>query len=183
MQALKEIMTPEQVADYLQLNKDTVYRYIREGKIAASRFGRSYRVLRASIDLFLMATSTGRADRKALFNQIEAVAQKNKGIAVKEVERDIIESVAEMRGKMVDILRKHDVSRAAFFGSAATGKLRDDSDIDILVEFKGDKSLLDLVALKLELEDISGKEVDVVTYNSLHPFIKEEVLREQVAIL
>ncbi len=76
MQALKEIMTPEQVADYLQLNKDTVYRYIREGKIAASRLGRSYRVLRASIDLFLMATSTGRADREASFNQIEAVGSK-----------------------------------------------------------------------------------------------------------
>ena len=45
MAMLREIMTPEQVADYLQLNKDTVYRYIREGKIAASRLGRSYRVL------------------------------------------------------------------------------------------------------------------------------------------
>jgi len=99
MQTVKEIMTPEQVADYLQLNKDTVYRYIREGKIAASRLGRSYRVLRTSIDLFLMATSTGRADREALFNQIEAVALKNKSIAVKEVEQDIIESVAEVRGK------------------------------------------------------------------------------------
>jgi len=99
MQTVKEIMTPEQVADYLQLNKDTVYRYIREGKIAASRLGRSYRVLRASIDLFLMATSTGRADREALFNQIEAVALKNKSIAVKEVEQDIVKSVAEVRGK------------------------------------------------------------------------------------
>lgn len=44
MEATKEIMTPEQVAEYLQLNKDTVYRYIREGKLIASRLGRSYRV-------------------------------------------------------------------------------------------------------------------------------------------
>jgi predicted nucleotidyltransferase len=124
-----------------------------------------------------------RQERKALWQEAARDPLFLKGIAAKEVERDIVESVAGVRGKMVDILRKHDVSRAAFFGSAATGKLRDDSDIDILVEFKGDKSLIDLVALKQELEDISGKQVDVVTYNSLHPFIREEVLREQVAIL
>lgn len=37
MEAVKEIMTPEQVANYLQLNKDTVYRYIREGKVNVSK--------------------------------------------------------------------------------------------------------------------------------------------------
>ena len=45
MEAVKEIMTPEQVADYLQLNKDTVYRYIREGKLVANITARVVEVM------------------------------------------------------------------------------------------------------------------------------------------
>lgn len=53
-----DILTPEQVAEYLQVNRETVYRYIREGKLVASRLGRAYRIPRRSIDLLLLATST-----------------------------------------------------------------------------------------------------------------------------
>ena len=87
MEAVKEIMTPEQVADYLQLNKDTVYRYIREGKLVASRLGRSYRVTKSNVDLFLLATSTSPIAREALFNRLERLAERNKEIPFEEVER------------------------------------------------------------------------------------------------
>ena len=97
MEAVKEVMTPEQVADYLQLSKDTVYRYIREGKLTASRLGRNYRVPRENVDLFLLATSTSEAAREALFNRWESVAERNKGIPFQEVERDVAEAVAEIR--------------------------------------------------------------------------------------
>ena len=60
---------------------------------------------------------------------------------------------------------------------------REDSDIDILVEFEGEKSLLDLSGLKIELEEVLGRKVDVLTYNSLHPLLKERILEEQKAIL
>lgn len=53
-----EIFTPEQAAGYLQINRETVYRYIREGKLVASRLGRAYRIPRASLDLLLWATRT-----------------------------------------------------------------------------------------------------------------------------
>jgi excisionase family DNA binding protein len=53
-----EILTPEQAADYLQINRETVYRYIREGKLTASKLGRNYRIPRASVDLLLWATRT-----------------------------------------------------------------------------------------------------------------------------
>lgn len=55
-----EVMTVDQVADYLQLNRLTVYRYIREGKIPASRIGKLYRVLKADVDHFLEAQKVGR---------------------------------------------------------------------------------------------------------------------------
>ena len=99
MAMLREIMTPEQVADYLQLNKDTVYRYIREGKITASRLGRSYRIMKKDIDMFLMATSTGKVAREALFKLVEASADRNKQISSEEVGKDVAAAIAEVRGK------------------------------------------------------------------------------------
>lgn len=57
MSAEREIMTPQQVAEYLQLPPETVYRYIREGKLVASKLGRRYRVSRRNVELFLLATS------------------------------------------------------------------------------------------------------------------------------
>lgn len=97
MAVVKEIMTPEQVADYLQLSKDTVYRYIREGKLAASRLGRNYRIPKENVDLFLLATSTSDAAREALFKRWESVAERNKEIPFGEVEDDVAEAVAEVR--------------------------------------------------------------------------------------
>src|SRR5215217_2085577 len=53
-----DILTPDQVARELQVDRETVYRYIRSGKLSASRLGRSYRIPRQSIELLLLATST-----------------------------------------------------------------------------------------------------------------------------
>src|SRR5439155_25268544 len=54
----REVMTPDQAADYLQVNRETVYRYIREGKLTASKLGRAYRIPKTSLDLLLWATRT-----------------------------------------------------------------------------------------------------------------------------
>jgi len=92
-------------------------------------------------------------------------------------------SVEEIKDKIVPVLKRHDVVHAAIFGSFVRGKARKGSDIDILVEFKGEKSLLDLVALKLDLEDVLGREVDVVEYSVIHPLLKDRILKEQVPML
>jgi excisionase family DNA binding protein len=52
-----EIMTPDQVARLLQVDRETIYRYIRQGKLDASRLGRSYRIPRRNVEL-LLATRT-----------------------------------------------------------------------------------------------------------------------------
>ena len=87
-----------------------------------------------------------------------------------------------IRNKILPILRRYDVVRAAIFGSFIRGEMTEYSDIDILVEFKGEKSLLDLAGLKIELEELLGKKVDVLTYNSLHPLLKDKILSEQEII-
>jgi predicted nucleotidyltransferase len=88
-----------------------------------------------------------------------------------------------VREKIIDILRRNDVRRASFFGSIVRGEITDQSDVDLLIEFEGRKSLLDLSGLKIELEDALGRKVDVVTYRSLHPLLRERILAEQVPIL
>ncbi len=58
MEQTREVYTPEQAAEYLQINRETVYRYIRQGKLVASKLGRNYRVPKRSLDLLLWATRT-----------------------------------------------------------------------------------------------------------------------------
>ena len=58
MEQKQEIFTPEQAAEYLQVDKETIYRYIRQGKLVASKLGRTYRIPKKSIDLLLWATRT-----------------------------------------------------------------------------------------------------------------------------
>ncbi len=58
MQPTQDVLTPDQAAEYLQVDRGTIYRYIRQGKLIASRLGRTYRVPRRSLDLLLWATRT-----------------------------------------------------------------------------------------------------------------------------
>ncbi len=53
-----DILTPDQASEYLQVDRETIYRYIREGKLVASKLGRSYRIPKRSIDLLLWNTRT-----------------------------------------------------------------------------------------------------------------------------
>jgi len=58
MSSMQQVFTPQQVAEYLQVSPETIYRYIKEGKLVASRFGRTYRIPQRNVELFLLATST-----------------------------------------------------------------------------------------------------------------------------
>ncbi|KKL24600.1 hypothetical protein LCGC14_2413680 [marine sediment metagenome] len=91
--------------------------------------------------------------------------------------------IEKYRDIIITILKKYDVEKASLFGSIVRGELTSESDIDLLIEFKGDKSLLDLVSLQFELEEKLDFKVDVLTYNSLHPLLKDQILAEQVEIL
>ena len=88
-----------------------------------------------------------------------------------------------IKTKIMPILEKHGVSKAAVFGSTVRGEATADSDVDVLVELPLDKGLLDFIALKYELEDALGKSVDLVEYSTIHPLLKSEILKEQVPIL
>ena len=94
-----------------------------------------------------------------------------------------MEEIREITDKIIPILKRYGVSKAALFGSSVKGDMTEESDIDVLVEIEKDISLLDFVGLKLELEEILGRKVDLVEYCTLKPILRERVLREQVPIL
>jgi len=94
-----------------------------------------------------------------------------------------ISQIEKYKDLILEILKKHDVKRASLFGSIVREEMTDESDIDILIEFKGKKSLLDLGGLKVALEEALKCKVDVLTYDSIHPLLKDQILAEQVGIL
>ena len=94
-------------------------------------------------------------------------------------------SVSDIKQKIVSILKRHGVKRAAVFGSFARGEENQKSDIDVLIEFEkgNNKGLLDLVGLKLDLEEALSRKVDVVEYPAIKPLLRDRILKEQVPIL
>ena len=84
-------------------------------------------------------------------------------------------------GKRQEILRiaaEHGAQNVRLFGSAARGEASDGSDVDFLVEMEPGRSLLDLAALRNDLMDLLGREVDVVTEDSLYWLLRRKILRE-----
>ena len=80
-----------------------------------------------------------------------------------------------------DILRiaaHHGARNVRLFGSAARGEATDGSDLDFLVEMEPERSLMDLVGLRSDLMDLLGREVDVVTEDSLYWLLRRKILRE-----
>lgn len=95
-----------------------------------------------------------------------------------------VNTVSSIKKRALPILKRHDVKRAAIFGSFARGEAKSRSDVDFLIEYKAkNKSLFDLVDLIDELENILGRKVDIVTYNSIYWRLREQILAEQVVIL
>jgi len=83
------------------------------------------------------------------------------------------------KGKeILRVSRQHGARRVRIFGSAARGQADETSDLDILVEMETGSSLLDIVAIQQDLEDLLGCKVDVVTESALSPYIRENVLKE-----
>lgn len=87
-----------------------------------------------------------------------------------------------INAKIIPILKSHAVLKAALFGSVVRREAKNNSDVDLLVELDDTKSLLDLIGLKLELEDTLETKVDVLTYDAIHPLFRDTILKEQQTI-
>ncbi|BAT71955.1 nucleotidyltransferase [Thermosulfidibacter takaii ABI70S6] len=77
--------------------------------------------------------------------------------------------------------RKYNITSIKIFGSYAKGTQKPTSDLDLIVSFSKTPTLLDLVRLEEELESILGVKVDILTEDSISPFIKPYI-KETVAV-
>ena len=83
-------------------------------------------------------------------------------------------------GKLAEVCRRYGVRELSVFGSAARGETQPESDIDLLVEFlpEAEPGLLDHAGLMLDLSELLGRKVDLVSKNGLKPLIRDSVIQE-----
>jgi len=84
----------------------------------------------------------------------------------------------ERRTDILQLATRHGARRVRIFGSIIRGTATEGSDIDLLVAFEPDRSLLDLIGFKQDLQELLGREIDVVSEGGLSPYLKDRILRE-----
>jgi uncharacterized protein len=95
---------------------------------------------------------------------------------------DALRRVRARRRQVLRTAARHGARRVRLFGSVARGEAGPDSDLDLLVEFEPGRTLLDQAGLKIELEELLGVTVDVVTARGLRESIRRRVLAEAVPL-
>jgi len=92
-------------------------------------------------------------------------------------------SIKQIKDKARPVLKEAGVLRSSVFGSYTRKDYKKGSDIDILVDLPRGKSLFDFAELKLKLEEVLGKKVDLIEYSTIKPRHKNYILKSQIQIL
>lgn len=89
----------------------------------------------------------------------------------------------QIRDQLVPYLRHKPVLRAWLFGSQAAGTAQKDSDIDLLVELDYSQHIgLGFITMCMELKELLGKEVDLVTTDGMSPFVAPHIEQQKMLI-
>ncbi len=95
---------------------------------------------------------------------------------------NLLNLIKEKRTEIMTTAAKYGARNVRLFGSVAQGNAGPDSDIDLLIDMENGRSLLDHAGLWLELNQLLGCRVDVVTERGLRAQIKERVLKQAIPI-
>lgn len=88
-----------------------------------------------------------------------------------------------IKKKVIPVLKRHGATKAGLFGSLVHGQMRKRSDIDVLVDLPRNLSLIDVVGIQQEIEEVVGRKVDLVQYDAIKPLLKKYILSEEIRIL
>ena len=94
----------------------------------------------------------------------------------------LFESVREEPHGPIPVACLHGARNVRVFGSVARGDATEASDVDFLVEMEEGKSLLDLVGLWQDLQDLLGLKVDVISDGGISPHLRAKILAEAVPL-
>ena len=108
-----------------------------------------------------------------VLNYINSLAESN-GISLRKEVLDLKEITAEV----IKFADQYGIIKAGVFGSYARGEAEDESDVDLLFEFKEVIGLMKLGGLIIDLEEALGKKVDVLQFCAINPQIRDHVLQE-----
>jgi uncharacterized protein len=88
------------------------------------------------------------------------------------------------RERIAEVCRRHHIRWLAMFGSVLRDDFRPESDVDVVVEFEPDHqyTYFTLAQIEEELSRIFGRTADLHVSKSLHPFLREKVLRDAEAL-
>ncbi|MDH4426562.1 MAG: nucleotidyltransferase family protein [Acidovorax sp.] len=92
------------------------------------------------------------------------------------------ETLSIHRSQIREIALRHRVRSVRVFGSALHGDDTADGDLDLLAELIAQTTLMDVGAIRFELKQLLGREVDVLTPNSLPASFRDQVLREAITV-
>jgi len=95
---------------------------------------------------------------------------------------EINELLKKRRKDILRLASKHGARNVRLFGSAARGEADDRSDIDFLVDMQPGRSLLDMGGLLMDLRELLGRDVDIVTEKALKKRIRDRVLKEVIPL-
>lgn len=90
--------------------------------------------------------------------------------------------LASRREAILSAARRRGAFNVRVFGSVARGEATSGSDVDFLVDLEPGRSLLDLGGLLMDLEEVVGSPVDVVTEKGLRPRLRQRVLSEAITL-
>jgi len=93
-----------------------------------------------------------------------------------------LKALRDYRLVIVNLAAQYGAYNVRVFGSVARGEADLESDVDFLVDLEMGRSLLDLGGLLMDLQELLGCRVDVVTEKGLRQRIRDRVLREAVAL-
>jgi predicted nucleotidyltransferase len=93
-----------------------------------------------------------------------------------------IETLQAHRRTIIDLATSHGARNVRVFGSTARGDSRPSSDIDLLVEIEPGRTLLDVIALEQDLEELLGRSVEVLTDGGLSPYLQKRILAEAAVL-
>jgi uncharacterized protein len=94
------------------------------------------------------------------------------------VAKKSIPTIAQMKPKILRVTKSHGVQNVRVFGSFARGEQRFRSDVDLLVDLPKNMSLLGLSGLKIDLQEVLKRKVDVVPADSIKPSLRPSILKE-----
>jgi len=89
-----------------------------------------------------------------------------------------LQKIQQKKEEILVVAQQHGIMNIRIFGSVARGEDNLQSDIDLLVDLEKGRTLFDLGGALIQLQDLLGRKVDIVTERGLHWYLREKIMKE-----